>query len=174
MTLKTTAQVKSAIKSIKTTGAKLQQAIHETGMQCLHHAQQHGDTTLLASLVDAMPRSTRREDFKLWVHAHSPLTVSFNKKEGKHEVKGKNITDAANWKLEEAEATPFWDFTEDKPSKLYTPEAMMHALRAIAVRAEKEAAKQKEQGETDEEAVARIAQLEAMSVQVNQFASSLN
>ena len=166
-TIKTTAQVKGAIKTIAKAGAKLQESIHETAMQTLMHAKQHGDVTLLASLLDAMPRSTRREDCKTWVFAHAPIAIAYNKKENKHVCKGVNITDEGNWKLEEAEATPFWKFTEDKASTVYTPENLLKALQGLAKKAEREADKE---GVAEEDAV----KLKAMSAQVETFAGTLN
>ena len=167
--MKTAPQVKASIKTIATAGAKLQTSIHETAIQCLMHAKQHGDVTLLASLLDAMPRSTRREDFKTWVFAFAPIAISFDKKQGKHVCKGVNITDEDNWKLEEAEATPFWELTVDKASQqFYTPEQLVKALQSLASRAEREANKQLEAGEET-----NVGKLVEMSTQVNKLVGTL-
>jgi hypothetical protein len=72
-----------------------------------------------------------------------------------------------NWQLEEAETVPFWMFTEDKASTVYTPESLLKALQGLAKKAEREAEKE---GVNAEDA----AKLKAMGAQVEAFAGTLN
>ena len=64
-----------AITSIKTRGANLDQSIWECGVSCLNHASEHGDTTLLDKLVNALPKGSRRVAFVEWVLAHGQVRL---------------------------------------------------------------------------------------------------
>lgn len=99
----------TAIKSIGTRGKQLDTDIHNAGVSCLYHAEQHGDVTLLTRLVEAMPKSGRAKALVAWAE-HFGL-VTFNKEEKRFKVtKPKN----KQWDLEGANDVPFWEFTEEK------------------------------------------------------------
>ena len=60
------AEVRKAILSIQNRGRKLDGDIQSAGLQCLLHADQHGDTTLLDALFNAMPKGSRRVLLAEW------------------------------------------------------------------------------------------------------------
>lgn len=64
--LKTTTEIKKAITSIANRGKKLDHDIHVAGVSCLAHIVEHGDTTVLDSLVTALPKGTRKTAFVAW------------------------------------------------------------------------------------------------------------
>lgn len=71
--------IEKAITSIKTRGAKLDQSIWECGVSCLAHASEHGDTTLLDKLLNALPKGARKLAFTEWVLAHGQVRLLSNK-----------------------------------------------------------------------------------------------
>lgn len=67
--------IEKAITSIKSRGAKLDQSIWEAGVSCLNHASEHGDTTLLDKLLNALPKGSRKLAFTEWVLAHGQVRL---------------------------------------------------------------------------------------------------
>lgn len=67
--------IEKAITSIKTRGAKLDQSIWEAGVSCLNHASEHGDTTLLDKLLNALPKGARKVAFVEWALAHGQVRL---------------------------------------------------------------------------------------------------
>lgn len=103
---------KDAIKSdqdaIKVTLIGLDAQIHANAVQCLIHAEQHGDTSLMRRLlVDIIDTKTgyRRQGLINWMRKHSPM-----------ELKADNINlsgtdekgDKRPFLIEKANETPFW------------------------------------------------------------------
>jgi hypothetical protein len=101
---------KSVIKKdqdgIRVSLIKLDARIHANAVQCLLHADKHGDTSLmrrlLVDIVDAKS-GYRRQGLIAWMRAFSPM-----------ELKGDNITlsgtidgERRPFKIEEANTTPF-------------------------------------------------------------------
>ena len=62
----TTTEIKKAIASISNRGKKLDLDIHIAGVSCLAHVAEHGDTTVLDSLVQALPKGSRKNAFVAW------------------------------------------------------------------------------------------------------------
>lgn len=109
---------KDAIKAdqdtIRVSLVALDGAIHANAVQCLLHAEKHGDTSLMTRLlVDIVGDKTgyRRQGLIQWMRAFSPM-----------ELAGKVInlsgTDGKGAKraflIAEANATPFWTSTKFK------------------------------------------------------------
>ena len=111
----------TAITSIRTRGAKLDNDIHTTACSCLFHAAPkevgglgHGDVTLMTKLVDAMPKSGRRKALIHWVNEHSMM--GYIEKEQRFKM---TKAKSKSWKLDKAIETPFWEFTQEKaPTEL--------------------------------------------------------
>ena len=61
--------INAAIASIERRGKILDHDIHVAGVSCLKHAAEHGDTTLLDKLVNAMPKGSRKSAFCEWALA---------------------------------------------------------------------------------------------------------
>jgi len=120
--------VRSAIRSIARNGKALDKAIHAAAVSCIWHAREHGDVTLMENLLDAMPKGSRRQDMMTWVGAHVPCTI--DRKVGK--VKLKKGRDASQFLLAEADETPFWEFTKDRPSTPITVAKVRAYLERIA------------------------------------------
>lgn len=105
------------ISSIRTRGARIDRDIHETGVDCMIHARDHGDVTLMTKLAEAMPKSSRRKALVAWVIAHAPL--KYNQNEEKFTLNKKRAKEEGAWLVEEAATVPFWDFTQEKAPVQY-------------------------------------------------------
>lgn len=116
--------IQKRIKSIRNRGITLDKDIHETGVACMIHARDHGDVTLLAELVEAMPKSGRRKALVKWASDHMPAT--FSEKTGQFKLK-KNRT-AEDFLVEKAEAVPFWDYTKERKPTEYDLQKAINAF----------------------------------------------
>lgn len=116
------------IGSIRTRGKKLDADIHLSAVSCLYHASLCGDTTLLSRLCQAMPRGARVKALCTWVEAFAPIKI--DRKTLKAKVR-KGWT-AEEFKIGEADATPFWDFTTETEPKDFTVDALVAMLTRIA------------------------------------------
>lgn len=65
-----TAAIGKAIASIKNRGAKLDNDIQLAGLSVLAHTAEHGDTSVMDSLVNAMPKSARKLALVEWMLAY--------------------------------------------------------------------------------------------------------
>ena len=63
------ASINKAIASIEKRGKSLDADIHAVGVSCLKHVADHGDTSLLDKLVNAMPKGSRKGAFCEWALA---------------------------------------------------------------------------------------------------------
>lgn len=116
------------IGSIKGRGRKLDADIHLSGVSCLYHAGQHGDTTLLSRLCLAMPRSARGKALMTWAEHFAPLRI---------DRKTCKVTLTKDWlvdkfQIDKADATPFWDFTQETEPKDFTVKSLVAMLQRIA------------------------------------------
>ena len=67
--------INTKIAAIRQTGAKLNDAIHETGLMVMRHAMAFNDCTGAARLVDALPKTHRRALIVRWFEMFSPIIV---------------------------------------------------------------------------------------------------
>lgn len=109
-------ELSNRIGIIRRAGKKLDPYIHTTAVECIRHFESHGDCTLLTNLMDALPQSSRKEGFKVWVEAHTPAAWNTKLK------RFKKITteNAPAFLVEEADAKPFWEFTKEATPKVLT------------------------------------------------------
>jgi len=126
------------ILTVKRQGGKLDEIIHTCAVSALYHAEQHGDVTKAAELVHAMPASSRRKALIHWLTAFAPLRVQ-NTEDGKFSGfklnKGKK---AKAFNVEQASATPFWDFTKERNPAEFTIEGFIASVkRRIQTQVEK-------------------------------------
>lgn len=81
--MKTTAEIDKAIKSITTSGAKLDALIQTTAVQVCEHYSQFADNGLVNRLFLAMPKGSRRNALADWIlkFVGVEVNVGDNKKE---------------------------------------------------------------------------------------------
>lgn len=73
--LTTTEAINKAIESIARRGKQLDHDIQVTGVSCLAHVAEHGDTTILDKLVNAMPKGSRKTAFCEWALAYGNIRM---------------------------------------------------------------------------------------------------
>lgn len=91
------------IKAVKTTGDKYNHLVQEAIVAIVIHANDYGDCTGAARLIDAMPRSNRRQLVVDHFGQYSPINVQRDKD--------------GNFKA--SLRKPFMDKDETKPNKMY-------------------------------------------------------
>lgn len=121
----------SAIASIARRGAKLDADVHVAGLSALYLAAESGNASRVLALAQALPGQARVKGFAVWVAAHSPVVLSFDKgKPAKVSVK-------KGWKLEDfdldaADAVPFWEFTKEKDPTPVTVAKLVAYIKRLA------------------------------------------
>lgn len=76
--MKTMQELDKAIKSIASTGAKLDQLIQTTGVGVLEHFAEHKDTGLVNRLYQALPNGARKTAFASWLLAYCAVSVNMD------------------------------------------------------------------------------------------------
>ena len=102
--------IDTAIKSIATRGKTLERDIHVAAVSCLVHADKHGDVTLAQKLVEAVPSLVRKNALRDWFQAHGKFGYDLQAKTFTFDKKGTTMID-------EAIATPFWEFKQEAAYK---------------------------------------------------------
>lgn len=123
-----TAAIEAAITSINTRGKILDKAIQVAALSCMAHHSEHGDTTLLNSLVKNMPKGSRVNALREFIQTYPGVTYDEDTEVFSH-VKG-----AAKFDLEVMSET-MW--TEFKPEKAYIPFDAAAAITAIIKKIDK-------------------------------------
>lgn len=126
-TLAGAAAINAAISSIQGRGKKLALDIHICAVSTLLHADQHGDITLAAKLVQALPDFSRRNALLDWFQA-------FGKFGWDADAKALTFDKTKKTQRIEAIETPFWDF---KPEAEYKPFVLAAELKKLVDKAVK-------------------------------------
>jgi hypothetical protein len=109
------------IKSIQTRGAKLDNDIHLAAVSCVALVTRDRNTTRITSLVNAMPKSSRRKALCDWFEATMPVTMDYSN--GKATIAKADSDDWQEYlseyraRLTKAIKTPFWDLKPEKGAK---------------------------------------------------------
>jgi hypothetical protein len=128
------------VRTIATSGKKLDELVHTTAVAGLVLIQADGNATRMDQLLQALPKGYRRQGFVLWVQAFSPIRWNGDGKVGVMKATAKTFTP---FDVEGANAVPFWDFTqENKPGTL-----SLDAIMAILKRESDKLAKADENGD---------------------------
>lgn len=118
------------IGSIKTRGATLQRDMHTAAVSCLAHVAAHSDVTLLQRFHDALPSVARTNALKTWALAMGPVRWDAKANEGKGAFR---YNSKQALLIEEALATPFFEFEKEAKFK---PFDLSAAIAALTKRAE--------------------------------------
>lgn len=122
-------QFNKNVKTIALSGAKLDALVHATAVAGLVLIQADGNATRMDQLLQALPKGYRRQGFVLWVQAFSPIRWNGDGKIGLQKPEAKTYT---AFNPVDAEAVPFWDFTQEAvPGKL-SLEAILAILKREA------------------------------------------
>jgi len=132
--------IQKNIKTIVTTGNKLNMLIHTTAVLVLEHAKEHGDCSTAKDLLNAMPASMRRTMLKLWFESYSP--IRFQMKDGVA-IKVGMLKEAAKgftpFNVDDARETPFFTLAEQNPEgKVLDFDQIMNLVKGLAKRIDKQ------------------------------------
>lgn len=119
------------LDTIKTSGAKLEQQVHQAAVSALYHAGEHGDVTGMKRLIDVLPGFARRNALIAWA-------IAFGKFAPSEDGKSVDYAKHATTDLEKGEATPFWEFKPEAPFKPFDLQAELAKLVARAEKASKD------------------------------------
>lgn len=100
--------IKKDQDGIRVTLIKLDASIHANAVQCLLHAQTHGDTSLFRRLlVDVIDKGTgyRRQGLIAWMRTFSPMELHGDVIKLTGTINGEPIP----WNIEKANQTAFWN-----------------------------------------------------------------
>lgn len=127
-------KIDALISSIQLRAAKLDGDIHSVAIQCLMHAQEHSDPRKLDRLMNALGKAHRKEAFKLWVLAFSPIMWDGD---GIVKMHKEGTQKYVPFNVEGAEAVPFWDFTVENKAKPLTLAALKKIVEALESKIDK-------------------------------------
>lgn len=127
--------IRATIATIVTTAGALQTLIHETAIECLQHAQEHGDVTIIDALVKALPKGQRVESLIEWVQDYSPVRWNGAKEVGLLKKEAKAFTP---FDIETAMTDPYYSHTAEQRSKQkLSLEALQNIVAGLSTRIEK-------------------------------------
>jgi hypothetical protein len=100
------------LQTIRKSGEKLAQAIHDAGMFAIAQANEHGNTGFATRLIEAMGKKLDVQRVVNWLVAFGKIGVSkgvivFRKRK---DILPENLD---KW-LAKAEANPYWEYTKQK------------------------------------------------------------
>ena len=134
--LKSAAQIGKMVDTAITHTVKGDALIHEAAVQCIAHAEKHGDVTLLDRLVTGVGKSVRVQGLKVWAQEFTPIRWNGDGKVGLLK-KGQN--GFKPFDVPKAMETPFWALSaaDERTAKPLTIEAMLKVVHGMKGRLEK-------------------------------------
>lgn len=137
--------IRAAIKVIAKKGPELDKLVHDTVIQCMAHAKEHGDVTLLGELVGGCTMKDGKVtqnfeagalgscgygvgDLKSWIMGHTP--IRFNNSTGAIGMP-KGWQAEEKWKLDLAQENPFWSHPDYMARKVSRPPFSMDSIETI-------------------------------------------
>ena len=134
--LKTAAQIGKMVDTAIKHTLKGDALIHEAAVQCIAHAEKHGDVTLLDRLIKGVGRSIRVEGLKVWTAEFTPIRWNGDGKVGMLKKGQKGFVP---FDIPKAETTPFWALAaaDERTARPLTIEAMLRVVHGMKGRLEK-------------------------------------
>jgi hypothetical protein len=127
-------EMNTTIGRIKAAGGVLQARIHAVAVSTLAHIRDHGDTTIAARLLDALPNGQRVKALAHWYsHFSKGMAVfSIDKKTKQWVCKLSDKRVVTDFDIDAASATNFADLTTEKSPETMTVEALDKWLSRVA------------------------------------------
>lgn len=124
-------KIKADQDGIRKSLIMIDQQIHDNAVQCMLHAEKHGDTSLMRRLLmEIVGKDTgyRRQGIIGWMRLYSPMELVGDviKLTGVNSATGEKRA----WRVEEAAKTPFWTNRQldEKPLKPFFRETLISPL----------------------------------------------
>lgn len=71
--------IKARCRNIRQSAKRFNDYVHETGLMVMRHTMSFGDCTGAAWLMEALPKSVKREALQQWFETFSPIAVHLDK-----------------------------------------------------------------------------------------------
>lgn len=133
--LLTVSEANEKIASIRQSARVLQSDIHVVAVSALAHTRDHGDWTVFASLLNALPSGQRVATLAKWVNVFSGKQLSFFRDKKNGNVWSGKLTpkaDADKFDVDGAMATEYGDLEEEKVQSEITLEKLRVMVARIA------------------------------------------
>ena len=145
-------KITGLIEAVEKAGTAYQSVLHQALVQCLAHAAEHGDRSLLARLVGGKIKSKKGEvtenypgvlskatsprEVRLWVSHNSPLRWDTD---GAIVVSKTAVEKGQAYTLDEADAQPFWAMPENEKDRArpLTYDNILTVVKGLRKRLEK-------------------------------------
>lgn len=127
-------KIDAAIASIAERSQILDFDIHTTAVQCLLHAQEHGDPRKMDNLIKALGKAHRSKTLKLWAETYSPIRWNGDGKVG---ILPKDSKKYVPFQIVEADAMKFWDLQEETVKKPLTLAALKKIVEGLTRKVDK-------------------------------------
>jgi hypothetical protein len=151
-------EVNAMIAGVRTSGQQFQAMLKVAAASAVVHALQHGNSTPINDLIDAMGKHTRANSLKKWAIEVGPFVWAKDPADEKSKAMLRMNADkkavmllayeadpaAANLNMI---AKPFWEFD---PEPVFQPVSALQALKAAISRLEKAAADPKRQSDEND------------------------
>lgn len=130
------------VASLRKRSASVDRDTHRAAVSVLAHVRDHGDKTGLKTLIEALPKQSRKLALIAWCNAHCEGAMAVDPKGNIELVKGRK---PEMFRVEEAEQVRFWEFTKEVAPKPVTltdlVSRLSKGLKKVAGLDEAEAAK---------------------------------
>lgn len=121
------------ITALRGNAKNVQDEIHTLAVSCLGHVRDHGNTTLMVSLLNALPKGVRCEALAVWVGEFSGKKLTLKLVKGVYSAKLDKARVPEDFRLEDADATPFYELTKEKrPGETLSMEKLVAWIRKKA------------------------------------------
>lgn len=160
--------IDAKIATFRVNRDKLKKLGHEIAVLIMSHANTHGDCTRALKLAGEFPKSWQPQ-IAAWFKAFSPIRVVVVNGKCEYDPAYKKLSPKDKldwWKLDEAEATPFWEvLKEPEAAKVMDFEALMKLVKHLGSKIEKQINEGNVKPEDTESAKALVIQLEGLKVE---------
>jgi len=132
-------KIKEMITACVKSADDLYTSVHAAAVQCLLHAEAHGDVTLLDDLIRGLNKGTYSGGLRFWAAKYTPIRWNGDGKIGligpkksptmfeEHLKANNNVA----WNIVEAEANAFWTLEEVQAAKEKQPITDARFLGAV-------------------------------------------
>lgn len=101
--------IKSRCRTIRQSAKRFNDYVHETGLMVMRHTIAYGDCTAAAWLMDALPKSIKREALQQWFEKFSPIAVHLDKQgHMKAHLRKPESKQYNDWDIDAAAANPWY------------------------------------------------------------------
>lgn len=121
------------IEALAISAKNVQEEIHVIGVSCLAHARDHGDIRPMANLLNALPNGQRVRGLVAWARNFSSKKLTIKQDTNKLwvvEIQSERTTE--DFKIDDAMAITFADFTAEKDPTTVTVESLIRNLSRTA------------------------------------------